>query len=206
MILLPSHLVVRYQDYCRDCGIKDAERSDYLKWLRFFLDFSEKYQVAGEGVVRIRKFMDKLKEKKQSEDQRRRAYHAISLYFKMLQENHGGQQSITTGQLPTGQQIEESDVAKEGQPSVNIARKSYYSEAGYQEKSSSPEWDEVIAKMADEIKLRHYSRKTLKTYALWSRKFQQFLRNKPPTELGSDDVKAYLTHLAVDCRVAMRRS
>lgn len=56
--------------------------------------------------------------------------------------------------------------------------------------------------MADEIKVRHYSRKTLKTYANWSRKFQYFLKNRSPQELTGDDVKAYLTHLAVTCKVA----
>jgi len=56
--------------------------------------------------------------------------------------------------------------------------------------------------MADEIKVRHYSRKTLQTYALWSRQFQRFLKNKPPQELSTADVKEYLTFLAVKCHVA----
>lgn len=47
-----------------------------------------------------------------------------------------------------------------------------------------------------------YSRKTLKTYALWSRQFQRFLKNKPPLELSATDVKEYLTFLAVKCNVA----
>jgi len=42
---------------------------------------------------------------------------------------------------------------------VTVARKSFYSEAGYQEKSDSPEWDAVLETMAGEIKVRHYSRK-----------------------------------------------
>jgi len=50
--------------------------------------------------------------------------------------------------------------------------------------------------------VRHYSRKTLKCYADWSRKFQGYLRNKTPDALMADDVKAYLTYLAVNCRVA----
>lgn len=103
MILLPSHLVMRYQAYCRVCGIKDAERADSVKWLRFFLDFSEKYQVTGEVEVRIRRFLDKLQEKQQSEEKRQRAYHAISLYFKMLQENNDGQQSAILTAYRSGQ-------------------------------------------------------------------------------------------------------
>ncbi|MDI6800648.1 MAG: integron integrase [Thermodesulfovibrionales bacterium] len=56
--------------------------------------------------------------------------------------------------------------------------------------------------MAAEIKTRHYSRKTLKTYADWSRKFQSYLQNKPPDELSATDVKSYLTYLAVNCKVS----
>ncbi len=56
--------------------------------------------------------------------------------------------------------------------------------------------------MAAEIKVRHYSRKTLKTYANWSRQFQRFLKDKPPQELSTADVKDYMTYLAVTCKVA----
>jgi Phage integrase, N-terminal SAM-like domain len=56
--------------------------------------------------------------------------------------------------------------------------------------------------MAAEIKVRHYSRKTLKTYANWSRLFQRFLKDKSPLELTTADVKEYLTFLAVKCHVA----
>jgi len=70
------------------------------------------------------------------------------------------------------------------------------------EKSDSPAWDETINKLAAEIKTRHYSRKTLKTYADWGRRFQRFLRSKSPAALSSADVKGYLTFLAVECNVA----
>jgi integron integrase len=46
------------------------------------------------------------------------------------------------------------------------------------------------------------SRKTLKAYADWIRKFQGFLHDKLPGELSETDVKAYLTYLAVKCKVA----
>ena len=68
--------------------------------------------------------------------------------------------------------------------------------------SDSPEWDALLELLAAEIKVRHYSRKTLQTYAKWARRFQHFLKNKPPHELSSDDVKNYLTFLAVKCHVA----
>ena len=70
------------------------------------------------------------------------------------------------------------------------------------EKSGSSEWDKIIDDLAAEITTRHYSRKTLKTYADWSRKFQSYLKNKPPESLTSADVKAYVSYLAVKCKVA----
>jgi integron integrase len=86
--------------------------------------------------------------------------------------------------------------------SVGAQRNSCYVNAGYEVKSDSPEWDAVLDTLASEIKVRHYSRKTLKTYANWSRRFQRFLQNKPPQELSTVDVKEYLTYLAVKCNVA----
>jgi len=79
---------------------------------------------------------------------------------------------------------------------------SRYNEWRCLEKSGSPKWDKVIDDLAAEIKTRHYSRKTLKTYADWIRKFQAYLRNKMPDTLTAEDVKAYLTFLAVNCKVA----
>lgn len=87
-------------------------------------------------------------------------------------------------------------------PGTGRRRAGRYNEWRCLEKSSSPAWDKIIDDLAAEIKTRHYSRKTLKTYGDWSRKFQGFLRNKAPVELSAADVKAYLTYLAVNCKVS----
>jgi integron integrase len=77
-----------------------------------------------------------------------------------------------------------------------------YDELRFREKTKSPEWDEVIEKLEAAITVRHYSRKTLITYANWSRKFQRHLKDKPPMQLSAEDVRDYLTYLAVNCKVA----
>lgn len=69
-------------------------------------------------------------------------------------------------------------------------------------KTESTAWDTTIERLASEIKVRHYSRKTLKHYADWGRKFQNYLKDKDPGELSSQDVKDYLTYLAVNCNVS----
>ena len=102
---------------------------------------------------------------------------------------------------PHTEQCQSASPAPPPHPASNY-RIPQYSEAGYEQKSGSPEWDAVLATLAAEIKVRHYSRKTLKTYAQWARRFQRFLKNKSPQELSTTDVKEYLTWLAVKCRVA----
>ncbi|MFH2092200.1 MAG: integron integrase [Pseudomonadota bacterium] len=59
-----------------------------------------------------------------------------------------------------------------------------------------------MAKLSDEIKVRHYSPKTLKSYRAWALKFQSFLNSKDPSLLDSEDVKRFLTYQAVDLHVS----
>jgi site-specific recombinase XerD len=216
MLLVPNALYARYVTHLSARGIAVAHHAEYKKWLRYFLDFRSKYPPTESKSEQVRLFCEKLREKKQSEVQRKRAAHAVSLYFEMSQhegpENVDGADSagegVGTVAEPTVNESAETWLSS-NDPAMHEARHipasrspSGYTEAGYQEKSDCPVWDELIATLAAEIKVRHYSRKTLKTYANWSRQFQRFLKNKSPWELSTADVKDYLTFLAVKCRVA----
>ena len=63
-------------------------------------------------------------------------------------------------------------------------------------------WKLALSGLADEIKVRHYSPKTLKSYSTWVRKLQSFCKGKVPAELTTDDVKNFLTCLAVTRKVS----
>jgi integron integrase len=63
-------------------------------------------------------------------------------------------------------------------------------------------WRGVETTLTNEIMLRHYSPKTLKSYALWMRKLRGFTFNKNPLFLTSEDVKRFLTDLAVNKHVS----
>jgi len=84
MILLPPHLYNQYQAFCINSSVKDNVRADYAKWLRYFLDYCEKYNVTGDDTLRIQMFLRKLHDKKQSEERCRQAQSAVNLYFEML--------------------------------------------------------------------------------------------------------------------------
>ena len=63
-------------------------------------------------------------------------------------------------------------------------------------------WVAQFTRLDEEIQVRHYSPKTLKTYRQWLRQFQAFTRSKPPESLSAADVKEFLTWLAVKKEVA----
>ena len=47
-------------------------------------------------------------------------------------------------------------------------------------------WKEEYTRLSNEIQVRHYSPKTLKTYALWVRHFQTFTKSLDPKSLSTD--------------------
>lgn len=209
MVAVPHELMTGFVKLLSDRSVPERHREHYQKWLRYFYDFSGRYLQERQQPEKMRLFLDKLKSKGQSSTQCQQAAHAVSLYFELLEQSARGNTSEGQVSVADEKAIDEPDlpVFEPVAPTprrelFRRLRASRYSEAGYEEKSDFPEWDEVIGKLAAEIKVRHYSRKTLKTYAFWSRHFQRFLKNKSPVELASADVRAYLTHLAVECKVA----
>ena len=198
MYHVSNEVISRYESILKNREVPIDHFMDYKKWLRYFHDFCDKHPVHESKSEQVRLFIEKLREKKQTEAQCRQAAHAISFYFEMqIYETSSGKPD----EVATLQQCPLAAPARLPLPAV-CQRKSQYSAVGYEQKSDSPEWDVVLEALAGEIKVRHYSRKTLKTYAQWARKFQRFLRNKPPQDLSTSDVKEYLTYLAVKCDVA----
>ena len=56
------------------------------------------------------------------------------------------------------------------------------------------------------IRRKHYSLRTEKTYRYWILAFLRFHRNgrkwRHPSEMGAAEIESFLTHLAVDRRIA----
>lgn len=222
MLPIPENISVQFNNVLRQRAIPESFHVHYRKWLRYFLDFCEKYPPPEGKSERIRLFIEKLKSKKQTPRQCSQAAHAISLFFELQQvKNHAPSGAVNIQKTPASLtsapvKARNANHAAGGieptvMPATTMAEQSStfgspggkrYNEWRCLEKTKSPAWDQAIEKLSAEIKIRHYSRKTLKTYADWARKFQRFLCDKPTEALSSIDVKEYLTYLAVKRRVA----
>ncbi len=60
----------------------------------------------------------------------------------------------------------------------------------------------LIQRYREELQARHYARRTVKTYEQWLRRFLRFHQLRHPREMGSEEVNAFLTHLAVEGQVS----
>jgi site-specific recombinase XerD len=69
--------------------------------------------------------------------------------------------------------------------------------SGNMQRMAGASWVAQFTRLVEEIEVRHYSPKTLKTYRHWMRQFQAFTRSKPPEALSATDVKEFLTWLVV---------
>ena len=229
MLPIPQDVLAQFNEVLKQRAVPESFRLHYRKWLRYYLDFCKKYSPPDAKSEQVRLFIEKLRTKKQTPQQCTQAAHAISLFFESqmpkkypysvpveatptptahirpahqppkAQEAKGTSATAAGFSVTTAASVAEPSPTSSSFSSTGGKR---FNEWRCLEKSKSPAWDQAIDKLAAEIKTRHYSRKTLKTYADWARNFQRYLRNKPPDELSSVDVKEYLTYLAVKCRVA----
>jgi len=99
MIQLPPQLFRQFTTFIAHKGVPPREQQYYVKWVRFYLDFCHKYNFRQEENNSLSAFMGKLREKKQSEKQRKQANHAVTLYFELVSRSaEKGANNRTQGQ------------------------------------------------------------------------------------------------------------
>ncbi len=108
-------------------NILKKHHADYRKWLRYYLDFCNKYydSLKKESLPH---FIKKLRNKKQAITQQRQAHHAVSIYY----------------QIEGSNSIKEKTIARKDNPS-------FIQSEGL--KIINADWTSVYDKLNDEIKL-----------------------------------------------------
>ena len=60
----------------------------------------------------------------------------------------------------------------------------------------------LMDEMREALRSRHYSPRTEKAYCLWVKRYIHFHHDRHPAEMTEPEINEYLTHLAVDEKVA----
>ncbi len=227
MLQVPRTVLASFEDCLVANNISVNIRGHYMKWLRFYLDFCSKYRHDANNSDSIIAFEKKLLEKRQSERQRQQASHAIRLYFHVNRantvsrspsflpvspvdnaENVNARESLTSA-ITNNSPLDTAPTIL-ATPGSTLKRQSETTEEPMPRSipkvnakpATGASWVVPFTRLDEEIQIRHYSPKTLKTYRHWLKRFQAFTRSKPSESLSAVDVKEFLTWLAVKKQVA----
>ena len=169
--------------------------------MRYYLDFCYKYRFDRGTDMSLSAFLKKLDQKKQPVQLQTQAEQAIRLYFAFAKSPKKQQDFRNKGSTPHSTEILPNTCSENRQeyksldfvsrqPADPVVKKKVPQKRG-------ADWTKVFTELKNGILVRHYSRSTLKTYIGWVRKFQAFTESKDPTLLNTEDVKEFLTSLAV---------
>lgn len=225
MISIPKDINSLFKEILDQESINVKHHSYYLKWLRYYYDFCHKYKHPVEEQSSLPHFTNKLQEKNQKEFQIRQAIHAVNLYYKILLRNKPMDNKALLNKDSLCSQVKSPQPKKDNlpvTPMVDQKSKVYEMEnhkeqtsgmisdngdcmvaessSGSVAKSSIPvqlaSWVSAYNDLKSEIKVRHYSSKTLKSYKAWMHKFQTYTKSKPLELLSDSDIKKFLCYLA----------
>ena len=80
MLAIPSAIQSKFEEHLRNKAIPDNVHGLYKKWLRYYLDFCQKYHFSDIDKNSLPRFIHKLQEKSQTKAQQAQAATAIALY------------------------------------------------------------------------------------------------------------------------------
>jgi hypothetical protein len=144
---IPAEIKILYDAALVKKGVPLPDHFYYRKWLRYYFDFCSKYQHQKSKKESLLHFLQKLKDKNQSKQQRKQAHHTVSIF----------------------REIKNTDQDK---IKVFENKKENISTKKTELKSTNANWRPVYNDLASEIKLRHYSQRILEAYMRWIRQFQ----------------------------------
>jgi integron integrase len=190
MIKIDPNLLNDYNLILEETKIHSNQVGYYVKWLRYYLDFCSKYDFQNNDSESLPVFIDKLRSKKQNENQIQQASRAVQLFYSLSKKN------IAPEFLEESRQVKEQRLSYRAM----VEKQAPIVQTGNNILNQS--WVHAYQALTGAIKVRHYSPKTLKSYSAWVRKFQTFTRSKSIDLLDSDDVKKFLTYQAVELNVS----
>lgn len=177
MIPIPQNINTLYSALLIQKAVPDKYHPYYRKWLRYYLDFCQKYGFRQSDKKSLPHFINKLKEKKQTDLQQKQAVDAICIYYG-------------------------EEMGREDKNALSKTNNKIISSKNDSLEPTNASWIPEYNDLNAEIKIRHYAKSTLRTYTTWVRQFQSFTKSKVPKLLSTSDVKEFLTHLAVEKKVA----
>lgn len=184
---LNSGFWAKYRNLVLEKGVPPVKLTWYVNWTYRFAAFFDGIPLEARSIEHIKSFLLKLK--REPKIQKWQIDQASELLRILYQDYFN---------MPWSQ-----DWAKATHVSEEVWSKGRVS---FRDEMKSKDVDivhkELFGRFCAELRRRHYSRRTEKSYEDWIRRFLIFHDLKPPIDLGTEAVKAYLEYLAEKREVA----
>ncbi len=182
---LPAELDARFHRQLAQACVPPALRPDYCNWLRFFLLFCQKYNYSPTAPTSLGPFLTRLAARNQPLDHRHLAAAAVRLFLSPSPEPPAS---------GPAQPLNQDRPATVPAPAPGTAYAPRLSPAA--------SWEHEYRDLESAIRLRNYSTRTLESYRFWVRKFQAFVHSRPTPELATQQVRGFLSALAVQHHIS----
>jgi integron integrase len=169
----------------------------YLRWLRMYLSFCQSKSFNPLNRHNLPLFLKAITKEAHAPFLQQQAEHAVKLYLE-LKSTSDYQTALSRVEAVCAKIVAQKSVpATDTQVNLTTITKM----PNTTDKNLKA-WQKLYTDLDAEIKLRHYSAKTLKSYHGWLRRFQEFVQHQSPETLTNQDVKAFLSSLATKHRVS----
>jgi Phage integrase, N-terminal SAM-like domain len=190
---LPPEITASFQLRLHQAHVPLNLHLDYHKWAAFFIYFCHKYGFPPTAPTALGPFLTKLAAKGYTIAQRHHAASAVKLMVRpdpkdpslYHQLSSSSPHPDTTGPSAI-QGLAEACPSAPGRP-VPV-------DSPPAERTS---WEREFHDLESAIKLRNYSSRTLEAYRFWVARFQAFVRSRPTAKLSNQQVRGFLSFLAV---------
>ena len=196
-----------YERRLERARVPTSQRPEYHRWTRFYLDFCHKYGHEPRSPAALGPFLAKLASKNQSVERQHQAAQAVKFLIapgnaapsarRPQPKDSRGDLSAASAAKAQVVPVAARRLAQQPQPSPSPCAAANAVTGGRR-----ASWEREYRDLEASVKMRNYSRKTLAAYRLWVGKFQAFVLSRPSGELGADEVRGFLSELAVRHGVA----
>jgi hypothetical protein len=120
MLAIPPRLLRSYETFLDGSSVPAGHKPHYIRWLRFYLDFCQKYHHDPKRADSLGPFCEKLQSKRQEHWKRQQASQAVDLYHRMLvglvevSEDAEGYEKGVSGRTSTERQGQNGPVISRG--------------------------------------------------------------------------------------------
>jgi integron integrase len=181
-----------YKRYVMKTGINEKTAMWYTNWIKQFAAYLTKIPLYECSASDVKDFLSQLDRNPDIQKwQVKQAQSALRVLFRDFLRIPWALKKACTGSA----RLETS--GKSINPKASLTQ--------FKDELSSEEavsvYGDVLQKLRTEIRYRHYSISTERTYAQWVQRFLHFHKSKPLKQLSAGEVKAYLEYLAVERKV-----